>query len=320
MPRGSGVRTVLDIYFGVTDQLVYFDAPEGRPSSVTSIEVQNWYAGDDATAESATGSASVEANPNTTLDASAGPGESDPRNIPVAATTGVAVGRRYLLTSVANGLKEWIDVESFVSADKIGAKHPLINTYASSDTLQSTRIQATVDSTWVADLANLDSSSGANAMYRVRWVYVVSSVTYVAESYFNLVRYIGAHGVRPADIEALVPGWLDSLPLDHRKDQGRTLIDQAHRDVKMDLLEINVDDSAVAQTEVVDDLVRFKAIELGEWARAVSSESEGTGRFDLAAARYQKRLDALVRITSKVPIRDTTASANSVTALPAWSK
>ncbi len=114
------MRAVQDIYFEVTGQIVFFDCPEGRPSGTPTLEVFNWFAGDDATAESAVGAGSVETGPNTTLDAAAGPGEADPRNIPVAATTGVAVGRRYLLTSAANGLKEWIDVESFVSADKIG--------------------------------------------------------------------------------------------------------------------------------------------------------------------------------------------------------
>ncbi len=40
-------------------------------------------------------------------------------------------------------------------------------TYASGDTFQSTRIQATVDSTWVADETNITTDDvGPNPMYR----------------------------------------------------------------------------------------------------------------------------------------------------------
>ena len=46
------MRDVQSVTFDVTGQTVYFDAPEGRPSSVTSATVYLWDASDDATAES----------------------------------------------------------------------------------------------------------------------------------------------------------------------------------------------------------------------------------------------------------------------------
>lgn len=310
------MRATQDIYFGVAGQLVFFDAPEGRPTAVTSVQVFTASAGDTSTPETAVGIGSVETAPDTTLDGAAGAGQPDPRNIPVAATTGVAVGRLYLVTSVTSGWREWVDVDSFVAGDRVGAKHPLLNAYAAADRFQSTRIQATIDPAWVADQGKL-RELGPNPMYRVRWVYVVGGATVVAESYFNLLRYVGGHGVRPQDVEAIVPGWIDALPVDHRRDQGRRLIDQAHRDVKVDLHEVWRDDVMIAHAEALDDLVRHKAIEAGEWAKAVL---RADNNYDLARGRYQAKLDALVRITSKLPTRDASGAAGARAALPLWRK
>ncbi len=299
------MRTVQDLAFGVTGQIVYFDAPEGRPSSVTSVEVFHWESGDDYAA--LTGSGSVETDPNTTVDAASGYGQSNAGLLAVAATTGFQVGRLYLVTS-ADGLREWFEVNEIDSGNSVTTKHPLHNAYASADTVQSTRITATVDSTWIADETNLLEPC-ANPMYRVRWVYVVAGLTYVSDSYFNLTRYPGAHGVRPQDVEAMQPGWLDRLPTDHRADQGRKLIAEAHRTVKLDMHAAAVDDASVAESEVVDDLVRWKTLELGELARVMSGNADGRA-FEFLSAEYQKRLDAFIRITLKVPIRDSSGAAS----------
>ncbi len=282
------MRTVADIVLGITGQTVTCDATEGRPSSVTSVEVFSWHAADTGSAETAATSGTVETNPNTTLDGAAGVSQADPRNVPLTATTGIAVDRLYLITS-ATGLREWIEVADITSADSVRARHPLHNDYASGATFQSTRMTATIDASWVADTANLDAASGPGPMYRVRWTYVVASVTYVQDTYFNLVRYAGRHGVFPQDVDAVMPGWLDRLPTDHRVDQGARLIDKAHRDVVLDLYSLDLDDSMIAESEVIDELVRFKAA--GD---------------DKA---YTIRRDDLVRIVNRVPVRDVAGAA-----------
>lgn len=304
------MRTVQDLAFGVTGQSIVFDAPEGRPSSVTSVEVFRWDSSDDfPTLE---GSGAVETDPNTTIDAASGFGQSNANALNVAATTGFVEGRRYLVTG-ADGFREWFDVLEIDSGNSVTAKHPLHNAYASADTVQTTRITATVDSTWVADETNLLEPC-PNPMYRVRWVYVVSSTTYVADTYFNLTRYVGAHGVRPQDIDALHPGWLDRLPTDHRADQGRRLLDEAHREVKLDLHMAGIDDAAVAEGEVTDALVRWKAIALAELAKVMAGDSDGRA-YEYAKGEYQRQLDSFVRLALKVPIRDSTGAASQRTAL-----
>jgi hypothetical protein len=305
------MRPVLDIVFDVTGQSIYFDAPEGRPSSVTSASVYRWDVSDDDTAESAIAAPAVETNPNTTLDSTA---SANTRTIPLTATTGIVADRRYLVTHITTGLKEWVEVEGITSADSVTVKHPLHNDYATNSTFQSTRITAAIDATWVADETNITTEDvGPNPMYRVRWVYVVGGVTYVADSYFNLVRYAARHSVQPQDIESLVPGWLDSLPSDHRIDQGRKLIDDAYREVRIDMHQVDLAARDVAESEVVDDLVRYKVVSLGEWARFLAGGGDQT-RVELAAKRYQERLDSLVRIVSRVPVRDSTGAATAIVA------
>lgn len=306
------MRTTQDILFGITGQTVYHDCAEGRPSSVTSATVYYYESGDDAEDEGAIGAASVETGPNTTIDAASGFGQSDPRVLHVAATTNMAVDRRYLVTA-ADGQREWFDVDEIDSGNSVTAKHPLFNTYASADTVQSTRIQATIDSTWIADTANI-SETEPNPGYRIRWVYVVAGVTYVADTYFNVVRYVGKHGVRPQDVDLTFPGWIDRLPTDHREDQGRKLIDEAYRQVKIDLAAVELDDASVADAEIVDELTRWKALVQSEMARLMAGSQNDTS-YAAAKQAYQERLDSLVRITTKVSVRDESGAAGAKTSL-----
>ena len=308
------MRSVQDIVFNVTGQSVYFDCPEGRPSSVTSASVYLWDVSDDDTAEAAIGAPAVETNPNTTIDAASGYGQTDARVLNVTATTGFAVDRSYLVTG-ADGFKEWFDCSEIDSGNSVTSRHPLHNAYASADTVQSTRITAAIDATWVADETNLIGEDvGPNPMYRVRWVYVVGGVTYVADSYFNLVRYASKHGVRPQDIEAMLPGWLDTLPSDHRNSQGRVLIDEAYRAVKLDVRKIDLAASGIAESEVVDELVRYKAVALGEYCKLLAGGGDAQAVL-VSRQQYQDQLDGLLRIVSRVPIRDTTGAATPVTAI-----
>lgn len=306
------MRAVQDILFGVTGQTIHHDAAEGRPSSVTSVQVFIYDVADTGTSEwSATGT--VEAGPSTTVDAASGSGQPDPRVINVTATTNAALDRTYLITG-ANGFKEWFDVAEIASGASLTARHPLHNAYTTGDTVESTRIQATVDATWVANLNKLRDDTGPNPMYRVRWVYVVSGVTYVADTYFNLVRYAGQHGVRPQNIESLAAGWLDSLPTDHRENQGRTLIDDAYTAVRFDLHGVWTDDSMVANAELIDEVTRYKTIELGEFAKILAGGGDTT-RYQVAKDAYQSRLDSLLRITNKAPVRDSSGAAQEKPAI-----
>lgn len=303
------MRQVQEIQYAVAGQTLYYDCPEGRPSSVTSATAFFWNATDLSTVltdQGAIGSASIESDPDTTVNAASGWGQSDPRILNVAATTGASVDRTYLVTS-ANGFREWFDVDEVASGTSITARHPLHNAYTTGDTVQSTRISVTVGTTWCSTI-NYLIDNGPNPTYRVRWVYVVDGVTHVADTPFKLVRYAGKHGVVASDIEAVYPGWIDRLPTDHQEDQGRRLIDEAFRSVKLDMHASNINEAMIAETEVVDELTRWKAVELGEMSILMERGTDPS-RYQTARGAYQARFDSLIRITTKVPIRDQSGAA-----------
>lgn len=310
----------LEILYGVSGQSIYLDATEGRPSSITSASVYNDTAGDDDTSEAATsGSASVEINPNTTFDANSGESSQNRRTCNLTATTGIAIGRSYLAEN-ATGEKEWIEVTEISAGVSVTSRSPLHNDFVSGDTFQSTRMTINIDDTWASDKSNISDDLSPHPGYRVRWVYVVDSKTYVKDSYFDLVRYQGSHSVTPADMEKFLPSWRNILPTYHREDNGRALIDEAYRQIQVDFYANNRPDEMIRDREIVDELVKNKARELLLYQRYFES---GAGpEIALEANRqYQARLDALIVRTSKVPFAtDSGGSSTEITPPSIWSK
>ncbi len=307
-----------DLVFNVTGQSFFFDCPEGRPSSVTSAEVFPWGASDDTTAETATtGSATVETNPNSTFDAASGKSSANPKLCNLAATTSIAVGRTYLATD-AQGAKEWVDVVSVDSGNSCTARHPLQRDYVSADTFESTRISISVLDAWIQNKNKITDNASATpgAYWRIRWEYVVASVTYVHDSYADVVRYPGTHTVRPGDVDNASPGWLHRLPHDYMADNGSRLIDKAYHAVKMELRAECIADQLIRDQETLDHLVVLKTVEMTERARFYA----GGGSFDIyddARNTYSGEYLRLVKARLTIPIATDTGGAGvSVAPLP----
>lgn len=294
------MRIVQDITYNVTGQSVYLDAPEGRPSAVTATVYPSEY-GDDQQTEAAIGAAAVEANPNTTTTAACGRAQANPRAIPVTAATGITVGREYQIRD-ASGLRERFVVAS-VSGLNVTAQHILHNDYTSGAAVESTRVTAAIDAAWVADETNIADDNREVPGYRVRWAYTVGGLNYVLDTYFDLVRYEGRTTITPADVEAMAPGWLDRLPTEHRSNQGRSLIGEAHRCVALDMQASGADEDSTGNPEIVDDLVKRKAIELAEFNRFLSGRDDG-GRYEASRLLYQQRLDSFVRLVDRIGAKD----------------
>jgi len=245
-----------EVLFGATGTVVYADAHR-RPDSITSVEVFENADGDDSTAETALGAASIESDPDTTFDAASGAGQADPKVLNVAATTGAVVGRDYLATN-ALGETDWVSVAGITSGVSIRSRFDPVNAYAASDTLQSTRMQATIDATFVADENNV---SGLHALspaprYRIRWVYVYNSETFVLVTYLDLVRTAGEHTITPIDVENATPqGFLDRLPAEQLEVQGRDWIAAAYRRVRHDMKARGLASQLARDQESVNELV-----------------------------------------------------------------
>ena len=307
--------TVQDILYNVTGQSLYWDPPEGVPSSVTSVAVYQIGTGDDGTAESATtGSASID-SVSTTVDSTSGAGQTNPRKVNLTATTDIAIGRQYLLTSAATAETEWVTVVAIASADYVLSAAPLQNAYANADTFKGARISISVNSTWVADSSNISDDSDPNPGYRVRWVYTVASVVRVHDSYFDLVRYPGKHSVVPTDMLVIVPNWLERLPTYHREDQGKRLIDQAYVDLTYDLHRSGHADEMMRHRPAMDRLTMLRAWVLLE--RTGQSEVQQA----LALDTYNAELNGLVKVVTKIPeATDTSGGGETGVAQSIWSK
>ena len=109
------------------------------------------------------------------------------------------------------------------------------------------------------------------------------------------MRYPARHGVTPVDVEARFPGWLDALPLDARKDQGRELIERAFRQVRFDLYADGKADQAVRNAEVIAELVITRAPLLAVEDVALNGGTVDANRYDVATKVYRQRYDQLMR-------------------------
>lgn len=297
--------TTLDLLFSVTGQSLVFDAPEGRPSSIVTSELLESGSSDDATEEAATsGSAAIAATPATTFDAASGVSQADPRVCNITDTTGVVIGRPYRLTNAA-GEFETIEARAIAAGASVTAREPLKNDYAAADSFVTTRITHALDSTWIADTANLSPALAVNARYRWRLVYVVGGVTYARGIGVDLLRYPSQHGVSPHDVDRRSPGWIESLPTQYREDEGRTLIDEAWRSIKFDLMNLSLADQALANSEVRDELVTLRAI-------------EAIYPTEMNAKRYSDRLAQLIAWGKTTVAIDETGAAASADARPFW--
>jgi hypothetical protein len=309
-----------EIIFGLSSQSFFYDVPEPfRASGTPTVQVFRADSDDTSTALTATtGAASVD-SVNTTLGAAASLGST---SITVGSGTGIVRGRRYLLSGVA-GQCEIVEVAT-VASTTIGLRHPLINDYLiTSSTFQGTRISISVLDSWAASTANLTDMFGgpggdsrqiestrapSASGYRLRWSYTVNSVATIGVSYADLVRYQAKNLVSALDVDRLFPGWIDRLPTDHRADQGAAFIDEAFQAVKMDALTDSQLVRRIRDTQVLAELVKYRANLLSVQNNVLQNGQDG-GSLDRARDLYDQRYNALIR-EPKVAVDQTGGGAN----------
>lgn len=299
----------------LTGQSLYWDAPEGRPSSVTSVTVYMMGTGDDGTTEDATtGSASVESDPDTTFDADSGSGQANARDLNLAATTGIEIGRYYLATD-AEGRKEWPEIVAVDSGNTATSRHPLQNSYANGDPFQSTRISISVKDAWIQDETNLSDGIDPTPGFRIRWVYVVDSVTYTHDDYFDVVRYPAGHTVTPSDVDAMFPGYVYRLPTNHKQDEGRRLLDEAYQQVSWDLRASELDPASIRDEDAMNRAVMLK------FGVMLSESGADEEEVDRRESRYNSFFDRIFRVATKVKTsRDTSGAGQDTPRLPLFTK
>lgn len=280
-----------DIIFGVSGQVLVLEA-DVPIASVTSVSVWDSASPDTTTAESATtGSAAVDSATEFTTAAS-GYGQTDATEMAMASTAGFVAGRRGYISGA--GMSETFEIER-VDTAAIYARRPLVNAYASGATVNmTTRATIAVASAWASDTGNLSAAMDPNPAYRVRWeVVTIAGDTAVYFRNFDLVRYPSSPPVSPLDVDRAHPGWIDALPPDYRASQGRPLIEEATRLVRLDLYSRRLADQALRTGEVYAALVIDRAV----WSVIEANGMRGgevATALAIAKDRYDRRLAGLV--------------------------
>lgn len=307
-----------EIIFALSGQSFFYDPPEGHPTGTPTLTVYRAMNDDDAGGVTAAGACTVD-SVDTTFSASAGA-----TSATVTSGTGIARGRRYLVTDV-DGDREWVECIS-VSGTTVGFRQPLKNDYAALSTFQGCRISAPVDSTWVNNKSNItDILDPLNRLwmtdqadvpwlpgaagYRLKWLYAVGSATQ-GVSFADLVRYQAKNLVTPLDVDVRFPGWLDLLPTDYIEDQGQSFIDEAFRAIKMDSLGDDQVIRRIRNTEITRELTIHRANVLAQEAKLFAGGNNAE-QVKEARATYQARYDQLMR-EPKVPVDQTGQGASAM--------
>jgi hypothetical protein len=306
-----------EIILGLAPQTLIYDVPEGRPAADPVPTAQVFDAGmdDDGEAESATsGAVSIDSVNTTIASSAASAGDSA---ITVESAAGITRRRRYLLTDT-DGDCEWVEVIS-ISGTTVGLRRPLLNSYEIGSTFAGTRISVTVEPAWSADDSNLSDApsclGAAAAGYRVRWTYTVGGAPTIGVSYADLVRYPTKNLVTPPMVDDRFPGWIDKLPIDHRRDQGAQFIAEAFDAVKADALGDAQVLRRIRDTEVLSELVKYRANVIAI-ENNVLNGSQTLAELQTAERLYDTRYGQLVRFP-KVPVDQTgEGGASSATRLP----
>lgn len=252
----------LDILFGQTGQTVYYDSPHGRPSSAGTVAVYEDTSSDTSSSESALGSVSIE-NVNLTLNAtSGGPDVEDPTKINLGSVSGLTLRPGWLLTAETGETETHEIVRIDSTTTSAWTRSPILMTCGTSATLQSTRLSATVDSTWVADVNNLSDPTDPNARFRAHFLFTAASLVRSGVVFFNLTRYPFVLTVNPGDVDELSRGWLGRLHPDDIIGAGQAVIRQAQRQVRLDLHSRRLSASAQRNNELMNEAIVRKAIVL----------------------------------------------------------
>ncbi len=313
-----------ELLYNVTGQSFIYDPPEGRPSGTPTVEVFAAGVDDDGTAETATtGSCSVD-SVDTTLDGAVSAGST---SLTLASGSGIVRGRRYLLTDATTAVREWVEVLA-VNGTAVIVRQPLINDFATASTFEGCRISISVNSTWVADDSKITDVLAANvntnttsapgaAGYRLRWSYTVDSVATIGVSYADLVRYQSKNLVNALDVDRTFPGWIDRLATDYREDQGAALVDEAFRAVKMDALADAQLLRRIRDTEVLSELVKYRANVLAVQNNVLRGSADTTA-LEVARGLYTERYNALIREPKVAVDQSGDGSSGDAVRLPVW--
>jgi hypothetical protein len=189
-----------------------------------------------------------------TLSGAAGPGESDPRNVPVDAMDSygeVMIGDEIIMENSYHQ-QERVTIAKW-GTTSFGVADPLVWTYAHNDTAKSAMYKSPVIPTaWVSDINNLGRD------YIAQWTYTVDQITYVTRSRFDLTREIQDTSVEDSVLLQRFPD-LKRFAFKRAPDGYLPLIKAAQRDVDALMWQRGFDPNLLRSNERLQFLVEKRA-------------------------------------------------------------
>lgn len=177
------------LFEGGNHTLVHVPHVNGRPERLTSgvtYSIVDLQEGDEAADRVVASGTATFGSIDATLDASAGPSQTDNKLISVDDASSIERSHLYILRK-ADGLRELVEAERVdTTGDNVYAVTDLRHDYASGDSLQSIEVSATFPSAEAADEQELFSGAGP---YQITWSYTVDGVVFAQPWVFWLTRY-----------------------------------------------------------------------------------------------------------------------------------
>jgi hypothetical protein len=285
-----------EIVFQRAGQALHYDPPEGRPSGTPTVEVVRAATG---VREAATVGACWVDAVSTTLETL---GTTGMCALLLADGSGVVRGRHYRLSN-GEGDREWIQVRA-VDGARVTTRRPLLFRYPAGSVLVGCRISVAVNPAWAADRAKLsdqpDPGDPELSGYRLHWAYTVDGVALTGVSFADLVLHAALDLVTPLDVDGRFPGWLASLPVEHRENQGADLILEAVAAVRLDALGSRHAMRCIRDVAILRELVMLRA-NLINVDHNVLFGRANTLELSIAERRYHARRDELLREPRAAP-------------------
>lgn len=293
--------------FGQTGQEVEFYPPahilltHGAPASAATYRIYRGTQPDDDAPVVGPSSATLD-SVSTTVSTVSGYAQSNRKRLYLNSTTGVVVGRQYLLSN-ASEQRELVVARS-VTATYVDLDRALAFDYpVTTSTLVGLRHAFTIDATFIQDESNINvwglspllgeqSAGGQSPPFRVEWRYTAGTV-WRTWTDFDVTRHPAGPHLSLSDLRTIIPDIHLGEWVDQRGQDFMPQLKAAERLLQIDIRGAGYDPDSIQDPQVYQSLL------LQKWAVVIGkgyqfTQPEVNGWLSMATADYTKMFEKMV--------------------------
>lgn len=289
-------RTHAALIYGVTGQTLEFYPPieeiiqdGGTLSAAATYSIFRGSQSNDDTPV-LTGTATADsAVVVTDTDEACGPSKANRSRVPLSSTTGIRVGRRYLLQSPDTGRMMVVVPKAVISGDSVTHDTELFNEFGTQCTFSGLRQSFTIDATFIQTVANINTNgtladrtipfgSGdtdtSAPPYRIRWAYITfGGAPRRYWTTFDVCRAPAQHSVTVENVRAMVPDIVWDEWTQQRGQDFAPQIHEAFERLRFDIRMAGYDPNMVTDPLIMDRLTTLAAV--ARIMRALDKDQNG---------------------------------------------